>query len=115
MGRSAAPCRSARPHTPHGDRRRRRSWLVSAVELRLGKIRARLAQDLIGLAKLPVLPLKRLELGSQVARQARLAALGLLHPFVQRLRRAAYLARYRDDRRPPRRMLMLVIHYHPHR
>jgi hypothetical protein len=30
---------------------------VSAVELRLGKIRARLEQDLIGLSKLPVLPL----------------------------------------------------------
>src|SRR5215470_1162809 len=32
-----------------------------AVELRLGKISRRLAQDLIGLAKLPVLALQRLE------------------------------------------------------
>jgi hypothetical protein len=90
----------------------------ATVELRLGKIRARLAQDLIGLAKLPVLPLKGLELGSHVAGQARsvpAVALGLLHPFVQRLRRAAYLACYRHDRRPSRRMLVLVIQHHPHR
>src|SRR5580704_238409 len=75
--------------------------LVSAVELRPGKIRARLAQDLIGLAKLPVLPLEGLEPGCHIARQARLVpavALGLLHPLIQRLRHAAYLARYRDDR-----------------
>ena len=39
--------------------------------------------------------------GCHIARQARpvpAVALGLLHPFIQRLRRAAYLARYRDDR-----------------
>jgi predicted homoserine dehydrogenase-like protein len=39
--------------------------------------------------------------GCHIARQARLVpavALGLLHPLIQRLRRAAYLARYRDDR-----------------
>src|SRR6266404_3891099 len=52
-----------------------------------------------------------------MAVQARLpaVALSLLHPLIQRLRRAAYLACDRDDRRPPRRMLMLVIQHHPHR
>ena len=40
---------------------------MSAVELRPGKIRARLAQDVIGLAKLPVLPLERLEPGCHIA------------------------------------------------
>ena len=71
--------------------------LQSAVELRPiarqanvfirregGKIRARLAQDLIGLAKLSVLPLERLELGRHIAGQAALpaVALRLLHPLV---------------------------------
>ena len=43
-GQSAAHCRSARPRRWRGDRRRRRSRLEPAVELRLRKIRARLAQ-----------------------------------------------------------------------
>jgi hypothetical protein len=73
---------------------------VSAVELLPGKIRARLAQDLIGLAKLPVLPLEGLEPGCHIARQARFVpavALGLLHPLIKRLRRAPNLVCYRDD------------------
>src|ERR1700677_206470 len=95
-----------------------RSWLVSAVELRLGKISASFAQDLVGLAKLAVLPLQRLELGGYVRGQARLApavALGPANPLMQRLGRAADLARNRDQRRPTRRMFMLVIQNHPHR
>src|SRR3984885_10892741 len=73
MGRSATLCRSARPHTPRGDRRCTRSWLVSAVELRLGKISASLTQDLVGLTELAVLSLPGLELGGHVRGQARLA------------------------------------------
>src|SRR5579863_6048036 len=95
-----------------------RSWLVSAVELRLGKIGASFAQDLIGLAKLAVLPLQGLELGGYVRGQARLApavALGLANPLMQRLRSAADLARNRDQRCPTRRMFMLMIQNHPHR
>src|ERR1700677_1848208 len=95
-----------------------RSWLVSAVELRLGKIGASFAQDLIGSAKLAVLPLQDLELGGYVRGQARLApavALGLANPLMQRLRSAADLARNRDQRCPTRRMFMLMIQNHPHR
>src|SRR6202044_2803616 len=94
------------------------SRLVSAVELRLGKIGASFAQDLIGSAKLAVLPLQGLELGGYVRGQARLApavALGLANPLMQRLRSAADLARNRDQRCPTRRMFMLVIQNHPHR
>src|SRR3546814_8424607 len=39
----------------------RRSWLEPAVELRLGKIRGCLAQDLVGLPKLAILALQRSE------------------------------------------------------
>ena len=42
-------------------------------------------------------------------------ALGLLHPLIQRLRRAADLGRDRDDRRPARRHARFVIQHHPHR
>lgn len=47
-------------------------------------MRARLAQDFIGLAKLTVLSLERLQPGRHVADQAKLPAvvLGLLHPLV---------------------------------
>ena len=57
-----------------------RSWPEPAVELRLGKIRAGLAQDLVGLAKLPVLALQRLHPLALVGRRASstaLVALGL--------------------------------------
>src|SRR3954451_19910689 len=89
-----------------------RSWLYPAVELRPGKIRRCLAQDLVRLPELAVLPLKRLELLGDVRRDAApLAAvdLGLLRPFVQRLRRATDLGRHGFNRRPARCMLMLVI------
>src|ERR1700690_4121773 len=82
------------------------------------KIGASFAQDLIGLAKLAVLPLQDLELGGYVRGQARLApavALGLANPLMQRLRSAADLARNRDQRCPTRRMFMLMIQNHPHR
>ena len=82
------------------------------------KIGASFAQDLIGLAKLAVLPLQGLELGGYVRGQARLApavALGLANPLMQRLRSATDLARNRDQRCPTRRMFMLVIQNHPHR
>src|SRR5215475_15289340 len=67
-------------------------WLLPAVELRLGKISRRLAQDLIGLAKLPVLPLQRLEPVRNIRWHAGSFAavdLGLLDPLMQRLRRTA--------------------------
>src|ERR1700733_11331610 len=80
MGRSATLCRSARPHTPRGDRRCTRSWLVSAVELRLGKISAILTQDLVGLTEPAVLSLQGLELGGHVRGQARACARCLARP-----------------------------------
>src|SRR6202166_389548 len=42
-------------------------------------------------------------------------ALGLLHPLMQRLRRAADLGGDRRDRRPARGMLAFVIQNHSHR
>ena len=74
------------------------------------KISASLTQDLVGLTKLAVVPLQGLELGGHVRVQARLApavSLGLLHPFMQRLRSATDLARNEDQRCPTRRMFML--------
>ncbi len=68
------------------------------------KISRRLAQDLVGLAKLPVLALQRLQLLRHVAWHAGAFAgvdLGLLDPLVQRLCRAANLARNRKDSCPP--------------
>src|ERR1700733_13463891 len=118
MGRSATLCRSARPHTPRGDRRCTRSWLVSAVELRLGKISASLTQDLVGLTELAVLSLQGLELGGHVRGQARLApavSLGPANPLMQRLRRAADLRGNRSHRRPPRGMILLVLENQPNR
>src|SRR5271165_1800676 len=82
------------------------------------KISASLTQDLVGLAELAVLPLQGLELGGHIRGQARLApavSLGPANPLMQRLRSATDLARNRDQPRPTRRMLMLVIQHHPHR
>jgi hypothetical protein len=70
------------------------------------------------LAKLAVLPLQGLEAGGYVCAQARLApavALGPANRLMQRLCRAADLARNRDQRSPTRRMFRLVIQNHPHR
>src|SRR5580698_7810896 len=63
------------------------------------KIRARLAQDLVGLPKLAVLAFQSLQLcrhirGNTSAHTT--VPLGLLHPLMQRLRRAADLG---GDRR----------------
>ena len=72
------------------------------------KISRRLAQDLVGLPKLAVLPLQGLQLGAiSVGTPARapLSRSAFLTHSLQRLRRAADLGRDRDDRRPARRML----------
>ena len=59
-GRDHRVLYAARP-IRRGVHRRTPSCLGSAVELRLCEIRRRLAQDLVRLAKLPVLPLQRRE------------------------------------------------------
>src|SRR3954451_19051665 len=97
---------------------RTRSSSERAVELRLGKIRARLAQDLVGLTQLAVLALQRLQLLGYFGRNAgTLAAVDrrLLHPLVQRLRRTADLLRNRHNRRPARGVLSGVIQHHSDR
>ena len=82
------------------------------------KIRARLAQDLVGLPKLTVLAFQSLQLcrhirGNTGAHTA--VALGPLHPLMQRLRCAADLGGDRRDRSPARGMLAFVIQNHSHR
>ena len=96
----------------------RQSWPEPAVELRLGKISARLAQDLVGLPKLAVLAFQSLQLCRHIRGNTgahTTVALGLLHPLMQRLRRAADLGGDRRDRRPARGMLAFVIQNHSHR
>lgn len=61
------------------------SSVFSGGRFRLGKIRRRFAQNLVGLTKLAALPLKSLHnLGDIVRPACSLTAidLGLLHPFV---------------------------------
>jgi hypothetical protein len=82
------------------------------------KIRARLAQDLVGLPKLAVLAFQSLQLcrhirGNTGARTT--VALSLLHPLMQRMPRTADLGGDRRDRRPARGMLAFVIQNHSHR
>src|SRR5271156_6596054 len=82
------------------------------------KIRARLAQDLVGLPKLAVLAFQSLQLCRHIRGNTgahTTVALGLLHPLMQRLRRAADLGGDRRDRRPARGMLAFVIQNHSHR
>ena len=65
-----------------------------AVELRLGEISRRLAQDLVGLAQLAVLPFERLQLLRDIEGNAStLPAINLspLDPLQQRVGRAADL------------------------
>lgn len=76
--------------------------LEPAVELRLGKIRGGLAQDLIGRVGLPQLPVLSLQgfqllgdLGGKAGADAAIH-LRLLHPLIERLRRAADLAAIED-------------------
>jgi putative transposase len=106
------------PIDDRGDRPRTRSSLEPAVELRLGKIRGRLAQDLVGLAQFTVLTLQRLHPLGHVAWDTRPLAgidLRLLHPLMQGLRHAADLLGDRHHSRPARRMIPFVIHHHPNR
>src|SRR5690606_18310151 len=116
--RSPAPGRSARLRGSRDAPRRTRSWLEAAVELRLGKIRRCLAQDLVGLPQLAYLALERLHPRPLVRRQARaqpLVTLGPTHPVAQRLGRAPDLPGNRLDRRPLRTVRALVLQHHPHR
>src|SRR3954454_4754947 len=79
---------------------------------------ARLAQDLVGLPKLTVLPFQGLQLLGHLSRNAGpLSAvdLGLLDPVMKRLRCAADLGRNRCHRRPARRVLAAVIQNNPNR
>src|SRR5437868_10673494 len=95
-----------------------RSWLVSAVELRQGKIRRCLAQDLVRLAQLAVLAFERLDALALVRCRPRpdaLVTLSLPHPVAQCLARAADLLGNRVDCRPLRGVLALVIQDHPNR
>ena len=75
-------------------------------------------QDVVGLPKLAVLTLQRLQLLCHIRRntgRATTVAIRLLHPLMQRLRRAADLRRNRAYRRPARSVLAFVIQNQPHR
>jgi transposase InsO family protein len=66
--------------------------------------------------KLPVLALQGLHFGSHVRSQTRLVPavdLGLLHPLIECLRRAADLGRDRHHRCPVRHVIAFVIPDHP--
>src|SRR5262249_9206482 len=95
---------------------RTRASLRSAVELRLGEIRRRLAQDLVGALELTILALQFLHplaLGRRQPRPLARVTLGISHPAPQRLRRAPQLLRNRADRRPLRAVLLLVLLHQP--
>ena len=88
-----------------------------AITERRGEIRRRLAQDLVRPAKLAVLPLQRLEpltLGARQPRANPLVALRASYPLTLRLGRTADLRRHRDDGRPLRFVLTLVVQDQPH-
>src|SRR5260370_38264486 len=90
----------------------------AGVEVRLGKIRGGLAQNLSGLGKLAVLAFQRLDPLAFVCRGASsttLVPLGLDHPVVKGLRRTPDLRRNRDDRCPLRGVIAPVSDHHPHR
>src|SRR5690625_2738942 len=90
----------------------------SAVELRLRKIGAGLAQDFVGLPQLTHLALERLDLFAffrgRPGLQAQVA-LGLANPVEKRLVSTADLLGNRADRSPLGAVLMLLIQHHPHR
>jgi hypothetical protein len=93
-GRSAGPCRSARPHRYPGAGRCKPSALQTAVELRLGEKRAGRLEDVIGPAQFLDLALQCLELLAFAARQAfALAVVNLIafDPFIEGLLNAADL------------------------
>jgi hypothetical protein len=111
MGRSAAPGRSARPHSGPCGRGCRRSSGGSAVELHPEESR-RGREDLIGPPQLADLPLQDLQPRTLVADQPRTETtigLGPAHPLAQRLGRDPELGRDGADRRPLRGMLVLVL------
>lgn len=88
----------------------------AAVLLRRRKISRRLAQDLIGLPQLAVLPLQRLDPLALIRRRATAGARVALRqadPVPQRLARADDLRRDRGDRRSLRRMIAPVLQHHP--
>src|SRR6266446_6757171 len=96
-------CRSARPRIPDGARRRTPSFPKGAVELRLGEIGRRLAQDLVGLAEFTHLALQGFQAICRLCRDAGALPgfnLCLLEPLVQRMRRAADLLGNRNHGRP---------------
>src|SRR5690606_16592510 len=89
-----------------------------AVELRLGKIRRSFAEDLVRPLQLAVLPLELLQTLLLACRQARplpCVALCLPYPRQQSLRGAAHLPGDGRDRRPLRRVLVLLLHHQPDR
>lgn len=76
-----------------------------------------LAQYLIGLPKLAILPLKSLHLLGDFVWEPRprtIVHFRLLHPFIHRLRPAADLGGDRGSRCPSRGILALGIQNHPH-
>jgi len=93
-GRSAKPCKSARPHRHRGVGRCTPSTLESAVELRLGEKRAGRLEDVIGRAQFLDLTLQRFNALTLVGAKAipgSCVDLLLLDPVVERLRHAADL------------------------
>src|SRR5690348_8292792 len=89
-----------------------RSSLAAAVELRLGKKRRRLAQNLIGAPELRVLPLQLLDpltVGQSCIAMRIGCSLRTPHPVVERLRCAADLLGYGLHRCPARGVLVHVL------
>src|SRR5688500_2659587 len=60
-----------------------RSWPEPAVELRLGKIRGRLAQDLVGLAQLAHFPLEILDPPMRSARRIQRRKVSAVQPIFE--------------------------------
>src|SRR4029453_1424152 len=112
---TAAPGRSARPHSGPCGRGCRRSSRRSAVELRPKESRRGL-QDLIRATQLADLALQGLEpltlLGGQPWPRARIG-LRPADPLAQRLSRDAELVVDGADPRPLRGMLILVLEHQP--
>src|SRR5690606_10502572 len=118
MERSAVPGRSARLHKPHDAHRRTPSWLEAAVELRLGKIRGRLAQDLVGLAQLTHLTFQRLDplaFAAGMAFTLASIALGLAYPTAQCFGGTTDLGRTRANRCRVRLVVAVIRQYRSNR
>src|SRR5262249_47000884 len=117
VGRTATPRRSARPRSGRGACRCRRSLPCSTVELGREEKRRRL-QDLVRPTQLSILTLELLPPRPPVGGDPRppaLIDLAPTYPDAQRLGRAADLRSDRDDRRPLRLVLMLMLEHQPHR